>query len=212
MAIDDPEHEFFGFLALDDEAILNTEFQTFTFDLPSATSLDLRIEVFTNDGAERVGIDNIRVVGEGAVLPGDYDGDQQLTAVDIDLLSVAVGTNDLKFDANGDGAVNSNDRTEWIVNLKGTWFGDANLDGEFNSSDFVQVFQAGEYEDAIAGNSSWSTGDWNGDGDFSSSDFVVAFQDGGFELGPRGIHQVPEPDAPAYLIAGLVFLAIRRRK
>ena len=33
--------------------------------------------------------------------------------------------------------------------------GDANRDGRFDSVDFVQVFQAGEYEDGIAGNSTW---------------------------------------------------------
>ena len=27
-----------------------------------------------------------------------------------------------------------------------TWFGDADLNGEFNSSDFVQAFQVGKYE------------------------------------------------------------------
>ena len=34
-----------------------------------------------------------------------------------------------------------------------TWFGDVNLDGEFSSTDLVQVFQTGEYEDGIAGSS-----------------------------------------------------------
>ena len=32
-----------------------------------------------------------------------------------------------------------------------TYFGDANLDGEFNSSDFVQVFQARPVRNAAAG-------------------------------------------------------------
>lgn len=58
--------------------------------------------------------------------------------------------------------------------------GDANLNGIFNSEDFVIVFQAGEYEDGIAGNSGWAEGDWNCDGDFSSSDMVLAFVNGGY--------------------------------
>ena len=57
--------------------------------------------------------------------------------------------------------------------------GDANGDGLFNSADMVQVFQTGEYEDDIAGNSTFAEGDWNGDGDFTSSDMVMAFQAGG---------------------------------
>ena len=56
--------------------------------------------------------------------------------------------------------------------------GDANRDGHFDSSDLVHVFQAGEYEDDLVGNSSWAEGDWNGDGDFDSADLVEAFQEG----------------------------------
>ena len=54
----------------------------------------------------------------------------------------------------------------------------ANRDGIFNSTDFVMVFVAGEYEDAVRGNSTWEEGDWNGDGDFTTRDLVVAFQAG----------------------------------
>ena len=59
--------------------------------------------------------------------------------------------------------------------------GDANLDGRFNSSDLVKVFQAGKYEDSIFQNASWEEGDWNGDGDFDSQDLVMAFQLGWYE-------------------------------
>ena len=52
-----------------------------------------------------------------------------------------------------------------------------------DSSDLVRVFQAGEYEDQIEGNSSFGTGDWNGDGEFDSSDLVMAFQAGHYEAG-----------------------------
>ncbi len=54
--------------------------------------------------------------------------------------------------------------------------GDTNRDGIFNSTDLILAFQAGEYEDTIAGNSVWTDGDWNGDGEFDSSDIVFAFQ------------------------------------
>ena len=58
--------------------------------------------------------------------------------------------------------------------------GDANFDGRFNSTDLVEVFQIGKYEDDTPGNAGWAEGDWNGDGDFTSSDLVMAFQDGGY--------------------------------
>jgi hypothetical protein len=42
----------------------------------------------------------------------------------------------------------------------------------------VVVFQAGEYEDQVPGNSTFEEGDWNGDGDFTTSDFVFVLQAG----------------------------------
>ena len=60
--------------------------------------------------------------------------------------------------------------------------GDANRDGRFTSSDLVQVFQTGQYEDAVEGNSAWEQGDWNDDGDFTTADLVLAFQSGDYEL------------------------------
>lgn len=52
--------------------------------------------------------------------------------------------------------------------------GDSNLDGQFNSSDLVQVFQQGKFETAQS--ASWTDGDWNGDTRFASNDLVFAFQ------------------------------------
>ncbi len=138
--------------------------------------------------------------------PGDFNGDGQLAANDIDTLTSAIrsSSTDLKYDLNADRSVNAADRLEWVNKLKNTYIGDANLDGQFNTADFVSVFQAGQFEDATAGNSTWATGDWNGDGDFGSGDFVLAFQSGGFEAGtrPGGVNAlaaVPEPSSLAML-------------
>ncbi len=61
--------------------------------------------------------------------------------------------------------------------------GDANADGVFDSSDLVQVFRAGEYEDDVVGNSTFEEGDWDGDGDFTTGDLVVAFRLGMYVAG-----------------------------
>ncbi|MCA9200119.1 MAG: hypothetical protein KDA87_21420, partial [Planctomycetales bacterium] len=143
-------------------------------------------------------------------LPGDFDQDGQLTVMDLDLLTQAVGTGNtsMDFDLNQDDDVNQADRQIWVEQLKRTYFGDANLDGEFSSADLVTVFQQGEYEDAVTGNSTWADGDWNGDGEFSSADFVMAFQGNGYEQGPRpNLHSVPEPNR-LWLFA-LVLLCFR---
>ena len=152
----------------------------------------------------------------GGGTPGDLNSNGVRDAGDIDALSAAIAanSNDGQFDLNGDGSVNAGDRATLITDLMNTFSGDSNLDGEFNSGDFVAVFTAGEYEDGVAGNSTWATGDWNGDGDFDSGDFVVAFAEGGFEIGPMegGFMATPEPSATILFAIGLLgFLANRRR-
>lgn len=62
----------------------------------------------------------------------------------------------------------------------GTNFGDANLDGQFNSGDLVLVFQAGQFEDGVAGNSTREQGDWDGDREFGTADLITAFQGGAY--------------------------------
>lgn len=83
------------------------------------------------------------------------------------------------------------DRSFWGKKMQ-TYFGDANLDGEFDSTDLVDVFVTGEYEDAIPGTSTSADGDRNGDGDFNASDLGLALRIAGFKQDPR-LAVVPEP-------------------
>jgi formylglycine-generating enzyme required for sulfatase activity len=144
------------------------------------------------------------------VLPGDFDQSGSLDVVDLDELARVMRTNpcDTWYDLAINGRVDENDRRVWVHDIKGTYFGDANLDGEVNSGDLVDVLGAGEYEDNIEANSGWATGDWNGDGEFTSDDLIVALADGGYEQGPRAA-AVPEPGADLLLLTGA--LAASRR-
>ena len=136
----------------------------------------------------------------------DFNGDGTLNASDIDLLSASIrGENNINLDPTGDDAVNHDDLEYWVTELKSTWIGDANLDGEFNTSDFVKVFQAGKYESGEV--AQWSEGDWNVDGRFDSGDFVVAFQGGGYEKGARvSAATVPEPSSLMLFLFGAFFV------
>ncbi len=156
----------------------------------------------------------LALVGDGNSLIGDYNQNGELDAEDLDLQAAAIAVNDLQYDLNDDSTVDLDDRILWVRDLANTWMGDANLDGEFNSSDFVSVFTAGRFETGQT--ASWSHGDWNGDGLFTTSDFVVAFQGQGFEAGPRANAEiVPEPASSVVGVLGLIWLVFgcaERRK
>jgi uncharacterized protein YjbI with pentapeptide repeats len=166
---------------------------------------------------------------------GDFDGNDVLDVADVDLLSTYLSVwldgvylneefhgrpfsadwlDRTMYDVNHDGRITTADQRVWVQELKQTWFGDANLDGEFNSSDLVIVFQAGEYEDSIDDNSGWAEGDWDCDGDFTSKDIVLAFQDGGYERGPRAaVAFVPEPRSCILIWSAMSgFIVVQRRR
>ncbi len=130
---------------------------------------------------------------------------------------IKAGTNNPEFDLNDDGLVNLVDQGIFIHDYKNTWIGDANFDGLFDSTDFVQVFAAAKYEDnnpddpSTIMNAVWAEGDWNADREFDSQDFVIAFQDAGYEQGPRVPAAVPEPNSCVLFLTGLLCL-LRRRK
>ena len=147
-------------------------------------------------------------------LAGDFDHNGQLNVEDIDLLTAAVTTGNAlqEFDLDGDGQVGPADRVVWVNDLFKTYFGDANLDGEFNTADLIEVLRGGQYEDAALGNSTWGTGDFNGDLEFDTGDLITALQSGGYEQGPRAaLLAVPEPTALTLALLALGGLTAHRR-
>lgn len=133
----------------------------------------------------------------------------------IDELTAAIraGSMDSRFDIDQNGKVDADDRTAWVDEVGNTYFGDANLDGEFNSGDLVAVFTKGHYEDGKPNNSLWADGDWTGDGEFDSGDFVLAFAGGGYEQGPRmAVRAVPEPNSLFAFALALLGIGLRFRR
>ena len=142
---------------------------------------------------------------------GDYNDNGQLDAGDLDLQAAAIAANDLAYDLNNDGATNYADRQVWVKDLKSTWIGDANLDGVFDSGDFVVAFTAGKYETGDP--AGWADGDFDGNMLFDSADFVASFIDGGYEAGPvAAVAAVPEPSSILLILVGLLGVLRIRRK
>ena len=140
-------------------------------------------------------------------LLGDYNDNGELDAGDLDLQAEAIagGQDPPEFDLNGDGVVDvDGDRIMWLHDLKKVYVGDVDLDGFFESGDFVAVFVAGKYETSEP--ATWEEGDWNADLVFSSADFVTAFIDGGYEKGqfPGAVQAVPEPSGLLLLLGGIL--------
>lgn len=143
------------------------------------------------------------------VQPRTCDG---ITVDNVSSLQSAVRSEqfDPQWDYDVNGALDSRDIELLIHRVVETRFGDANLDGSFDSQDLVAIFTAGEYEDAFELNSTWQTGDWNGDGEFNSSDLVVAMTDGGYINTATASHAVPEPNLPLPLFLCVAILYARR--
>ena len=144
----------------------------------------------------------------------DFNGDQLLDIEDLNLITRQRGnaSDDSIYDLDENGLVDETDRRIWIHQLMRTSFGDADLDGQFNSNDLVDVFESGKYEQNVMAN--WSEGDWNSDGVFGSGDLVLAFQDGGYEQGARAtVSAVPEPSTVLLLaFAATLTVSSTRRK
>ena len=92
----------------------------------------------------------------------DVNGDGEFNVADVDVMCFGSRA--------ADGVMQRN------IDFFSITVGDVNLDGVFNSTDLIRMFEAAEYQDGIEENSSWSTGDFNCDGDFGTSDLAHAFK------------------------------------
>ncbi len=151
-------------------------------------------------GIEQVGADQldgvIIKIHATAALDGDFDRNGQLNARDLDFMSQSIREGELEklFDVNGDGVTSELDRLTWIYGLKKSQFGDANFDGQFTSTDLLQIFVAGHFEEGETLAAGWEDGDFNGDGRFGTADLVAALA-AGYESDAEAnrTEAIPEP-------------------
>ena len=114
------------------------------------------------------------------------------------------------FDVTGDDRLDINDFHTWVADLRTTWIGDANLDGEFNGDDLITAFSGGKFGTADVAR--WTEGDFDGDQDFDPDDLVEAFAAGGYDAGPKAnAAPVPEPTSTVLMLI-FVAHALRARR
>lgn len=187
--------------------VISAEFEK-ELGYPTNVYIDLDIRI----ADEEVGYTASDLSAELILPPCVPEIDRSCAGPLIDTLARPVfGFDTFFLDYTEDGVVDAADRMFLINNILKTTLGDSNLDGMFDSSDLVAVFQAGHYEDVAIGNSGWATGDWDGDLDFTSSDLVAAFRTGSYEADTANAQAVPEPSSFVFLLAGVVLLTLHRR-
>lgn len=144
--------------------------------------------------------------------PHDYNGNGEYDVEDLDLMAQYIADGSDAGDVDGDGDTDFDDRKMWVDTLQGSYIGDSNFDGVFNSGDLVTVFTPGKYESGEA--AGYAEGDWNGDQLFNSGDLVSAFGAGGYDQPPRAATAaVPEPASFGLLLLGSLMLGrVRRRR
>jgi len=142
----------------------------------------------------------------GTLNPGLPLPDGRVDGRDIDyvLWLIHNGQADARADLNGDGVFTAADADTLILDILGTFRGDANLDGSVDVGDLgilgSNYGQSGR---------DWATGDFNGDGWVDVGDLGILGANYGSVMPPGG--PVPEPTAVFLLALGVAALLKRRR-
>lgn len=180
-------------------------------------SNDSRSISFSLDAAST--LDQVRVLTEYTRhLSGDLNGDRVLDCADIDALSrqIAAGTNLPAFDLTGDGLVDENDLSQWIVDAGAAnlpsqnayLLGDLNLNGIVDSTDLGLLLNNFGSSNDVA----YCHGDVKADGIVDSTDLGRLLNNFG---ATSAMHNaVPEPGSQPLLLltlVGMTLMSMRRR-
>ena len=150
--------------------------------------------------------------GSFTVCPlGDVNLDGVVNAADIDAVYAHFGDTTGRYDLNGDGVLNQDDVDYLVKTILHTGYGDANLDGKVDFTDFQVLLD--HWQNTGAG---WATGDWTGDGTVDFLDFQKLIDNwnptgaGGTEAAvfaaqavPAATNQITARSTPAFAAAAV---------
>ena len=169
----------------------------------------VRLESVSSDGklALTYRYDGNFIEGLAIAIPlpsGDTNEDGLLSVADLDLLSAEIlsGADRLElFDLNGDLSIDQLDRDVWISDVGAYRVGDADLNGQVEFVDFLQL------ANNFGKPGRWSTGDFDGSGTTDFLDFLLLADN--FNEGTNSVASVPEPRF--FGVYFLTLLLVQRR-
>jgi hypothetical protein len=144
-------------------------------------------------------------------MPGDFNLDDVIDDLDIDMLFAAIGvrSTDPAFNVDGIGGVDRQDVDFLVRSILSTEYGDADLDGSVDATDFG-TWQSNRYQSRTG----WARADFDGDGVTDGTDFNL-WNLSRFANGPAAasVPRIPRASLNADVqpvIASLVDVAIHR--
>ncbi|MCA9262213.1 MAG: right-handed parallel beta-helix repeat-containing protein [Planctomycetales bacterium] len=146
---------------------------TYQLTLFGTAHADNAGNLLDGESAAIPGSDYVRVF---QVLAGDFDGSGDVDAHDIDALYSVIDSDSVidsgnasgGYDLDGDGDIDQGDVDHLVHEILGTEYGDANLDGQVDATDF------GAWDDhRFTSGTGWAEADFNGDGVTDGLDFNV---------------------------------------
>ncbi len=168
--------------------------EVYTYSSENLSAIEQGADLVLDDGQAEVTLPawSVTLVELPSIgdVDGDFNGDGATNAVDINALCSQIQSgNDLAtYDLTSDGVVNSADMDEMILNVVGTFYGDANLDRFVDASDF-NAWNSNKFTNS----SGWELGDFNCDSSIDASDFNL-WNANKFQAADTAVLMVDTPD------------------